>query len=509
MVKAFLTAFLMLFTIMVYGADAFSPLPPDQAFVLSASFNSAHELVLDWKIAPGYYLYKNQARVQSNTAQISSIHFPPGVLRHDLVHGAYIAYFNQLKLTVPIASMSEVVDLTVRYQGCSSKGFCYVPIQKTFAVNLQNYTFSSSTVSEKLDYFTKLFRYNNLFVIIITFLGIGLLLAFTPCVLPMVPILSAIILGHKKTTSKSRGFLLSLSYVLGMALTYAVAGVVIAVIGGSVQAYLEQPWVIILVAGLFVLLALSLFDVYELSLPAKWQQHITEWSGKQKSGTYLGVFLMGSLSTLIVSPCVTAPLVGVLTYIGKTGDKMLGAVSLLALGIGMGIPLLILGISAQKWLPKTGRWMVMVERLFGVAMIIVAVWLLARLVPDSSTQYFTKIHSMQEFNQQLTRAAEKHQLVMLDFYADWCTSCVTMNRNVFSQPDVQKALISFRVLQADVTANDVFDQEIAKQFHVIGPPTILFFADGKELQEQRIIGEVSKKEFMVKIKGIDHDNTSK
>ena len=222
----------------------------------------------------------------------------------------------------------------------------------------------------------------------LSFLGLGLLLAFTPCVLPMVPILSGIIIGHrKKNHIRLKHFFLSLSYVSGMAITYAIAGVVIALIGSSIQAELQKTWVIVLFSSLFVLLALSLFGFYELQLPRRFQRHIATLSHKQSGGTYIGVFLMGCLSTLIVSPCVSAPLVGVLAYIGQTGDVILGTVALLALGIGMGIPLLLIGISADKILPKAGPWMVILERIFGFLMLGIAIWMLSRMIPGPVTLF--------------------------------------------------------------------------------------------------------------------------
>jgi thiol:disulfide interchange protein DsbD len=351
-----------------------------------------------------------------------------------------------------------------------------------------------------------------------------------------------------------------------MAITYAIVGMVIALIGSRIQAELQQPWIIILFSGIFVLLALSLFGFYELQLPATWRQRVAAWNHRQKGGTYFGVFLMGSLSTLIVSPCVSAPLVGVLAYIGRTGDVLLGAMALFAMGIGMGIPLLLIGVSADKLLPKAGPWMVTLERTFGIMMLGVAIWMLSRMIPGPITLFlwailfiiaaiflgvfsavparfvwlvkilsimslvygmmllvssvedgrrhveqvvmpFTIVRSMQTLEQELNAAKQKKQIVLLDFYADWCSSCLAMDRRVFSRSDVQTALHSFRKLRIDLTANNAFDQAVLKQFDVIGPPTMLFFdKEGQELTSQRIVGEVSPTILLLHINKIKEAN---
>lgn len=555
----------------VYAENAFSPLPADQAFMLSSHLDQDNKLIIEWKMAPGYYLYRNQVKIKTvsdSQVQIGNVELPAGTIRQDAVHGVYRVYFNSLKVSVPFINATKgKLDINLHYQGCSSRGFCYAPMQKNIVIDLP--THFVSIAESKQDAVTKLFAQHNLFLLVLSFLGLGLLLAFTPCVLPMVPILSGIIVGHGKKRDKKKSFLLSLAYVVGMAATYAVVGIVVALIGSGIQADLQRPWVIILVSGIFVLLSLSLFGFYELRLPGQWQQRVTAWSNRQKGGTYLGVFLMGSLSTLIVSPCVSAPLVGVLAYIGQTGDVVLGAVSLLALGVGMGVPLLLLGLSADKLLPKAGAWMVTIERLFGVFMLAIAIWMLSRMIPGPVTLFLWSVlficaamfldifsavparfkwlsrgfsvlvitygiilmvgavmgnsdllhpwekmngvykdasmtvKNMDQLNKQLVAAKKQQRPVMLDFYADWCGACVIMDREVFSREDVQAALASYVVLRADVTANNAFDQALLKRFHVVGPPTILFFdRTGVELISRRIVGEVNAKEFLTKIKGL-------
>ncbi|EKD54240.1 MAG: hypothetical protein ACD_60C00106G0004 [uncultured bacterium] len=399
--------FIFLFSFILscgYAKDAFSPLPPDKAFEFSAYLAGDQQLILQWNIAPGYYLYKSQfsfTPATTNHVPISKIELPKGRTQQNSVRGVYQAYTGIVKILIPLNHRSSgLLNLNVNYQGCSHAGFCYTPIKKALIVNLSEVKaplnlnpyvqgISSDTFSAPppKDAMTKWLGGHNLFVLMLGFLGLGLLLAFTPCVLPMVPILSGIIVGQHKKAGVGKAFLLSVAYVAGMAITYAILGIMIALVGSNLQAQLQKPWIIVLFSGLFVWLALSLFGFYELQLPIKWQQRLLRISNQQKGGTYLGVFLMGSLSSLLVSPCVSAPLVGILAYIGQTGDVLLGAMALLALGIGMGLPLLLIGISADKWLPKAGAWMITVERLFGIVMLGLAIWMLSRMIPGPITLF--------------------------------------------------------------------------------------------------------------------------
>ena len=293
-----------------YAKENSPPLPVDQAFVLSAYLDQHNKVVFEWNIAPGYYLYRSQLKLTpSPTSQvrIGKIELPRGDIRQDVVHGVYQAYAGLVKISVPLRSPTKGwLNLYVNYQGCSQSGFCYTPIKKSLRVdlsrvvppqNLNQYVQSAGamSVSNPLPATggaATLFGQHNLFMLILSFLGLGLLLAFTPCVLPMVPILSGIIVGHQQKIEPGKSFLLSITYVGGMAITYAILGIVIALIGSGIQAELQKPWIIVLFSGLFVLLALSLFGFYELQLPKAWQQRLLALSHRQKGGTYLGVFLM-------------------------------------------------------------------------------------------------------------------------------------------------------------------------------------------------------------------------
>jgi thiol:disulfide interchange protein DsbD len=370
------------------------PLPVDQAFAFSVSFVSAHQIEAQWQIAPGYYLYSNKTHLRFDPDLSASIYYPQGIAQHDALRGHYKIYTGHLRIPVSFAAAYKQIHMYIDYQGCSAQGFCYPPIKKSVMLHMQQQRLSSvalqdaSTPLPSLSLHTLLKDQNGvhalldshkLGVLLLIFICLGLLLTLTPCVLPMIPILTSIIVGQEKNRGTQKAFLLSLCYVMGMALTYALAGLVAASLGSSIQVWLQKPIFILLVSLLFILLAFSLFDLYELRLPRRWHHQLMHWSNQHQGGTFVGVFLMGVLSTLIVSPCVTAPLIGVLIYISHTGDKILGALTLFAMGIGMGIPLLLIGMSAGHWLPKSGRWLEAMKKFFGLMMMGMAIWLSARV----------------------------------------------------------------------------------------------------------------------------------
>lgn len=375
------------------------PLPSNRAFVFTSYVDKDNHITFQWDIAPGYFLYQGKfsfSLFPTSRLYIGKIAWPKGTPRTDFEGNSHSVYSGLVKLTVPIlGAYRGPIVMTVNYQGCSLSGFCYAPVSKRLHVDLstlkplQDLTYQVTASSTKQTFISDQHAAANIFAghgivfVLLSFLGLGLLLAFTPCVLPMIPILSGIIVGHQKRISTLHAFSLSLAYVLGMAITYAAAGVLVASLGSSVQFLFQKTWVIILFSGVFVLLSFSLFGLYELQLPARWQKHTTNLSNRLEGGTHFGVFLMGCLSTLIVSPCVSAPLVGVLTYIAQTGDRVLGGAALLMMGFGMGIPLLLIGTSAGKWLPRAGNWMDLIKKIFGLLMLAVAAWMISRVVPGA------------------------------------------------------------------------------------------------------------------------------
>ena len=400
------------------GGDDF--LPPDEAFRFDAVPDGPDHVKLIWQIADGYYLYRARvkAATSSDRAQLGALELPAGETKTDEYFGRQEIYHHELVAGIPVARASATelaLPLRVTYQGCATAGLCYPPITKTVAVNLPSGnsaagggargstggagaagnagTGTSSGagvppsaapagfVSEQ-DRFASLITSGNTFLMLGGFFLAGLLLAFTPCVLPMVPILSGIIAGQGKNVTTGRAFTLSLTYVLGMAFTYTIAGALFAAAGKQAQTFFQQPWILVLFAALFVALALSMFGLFTIQMPAAIQTRVANISNNQSAGTFGGVALMGILSALIVTTCVGPALVGALIVIGQTGQIVRGAAALFAMSIGMGTPLLIVGASAGKLLPKAGAWMDTVKKLFGVMMLAVAAWMLARVLPE-------------------------------------------------------------------------------------------------------------------------------
>lgn len=371
-------------------------LEPDDAFSFFAEVNNDQQLVLNWRIAKGYYLYQEKIAVtviQPNTISVGTISFPEGKHKTDEIFGETIVYYNDVTLTVPFATpLKQATDITidVSFQGCADIGVCYPPMNKQVTLSFQPTkgfgisptTSANNTISEQDQIANSLFS-NTVWITCLTFLGFGVLLSFTPCVFPMIPILSGIIIGHGKDLTTRKAFYLSFSYVFASALTYAGFGILAGLFGSNLQATFQNPWILSFFSGLFVLLALSMFGLYQIQLPTAIQSKLSQLSQHQKHGSLWGSAIMGILSTLIVGPCVAAPLAGVLIYIGQTGDAVLGGLALFSLGIGMGIPLLIIGVSAGKLLPKAGHWMEPIKYFFGVMLLAVAIWLVERILPAS------------------------------------------------------------------------------------------------------------------------------
>ena len=374
-------------------------LPVDQAFAFSAAADGGDRVLLDWQIAPGYYLYRHRLAVKTATPGVTlgALDLPSGHKKTDEFFGDVEVYYDVLSATVPVARTGEApsVEIQVSYQGCADAGLCYPPVSKTVAIDLPPpgtlpaSGFSANgeparMVSEQ-DRLSDLIAGGSLFAVIVKLFGWGLLLAFTPCVLPMIPILSGIIAGQGAAATPRRSFMLSVVYVLGMALTYTIAGAAFAAAGQQAQAFFQQPWIIISFATLFVVLALAMFGLYDLRLPASLETRLARVSGRQQAGSFAGTAVMGVLSALVVSACVAPPLVAALAVIGQTGDILRGALALFAMAIGMGFPLLVIGAGGGRFLPHAGPWMNTIKAMFGVVFLGVAVWMLERVLPGSLT----------------------------------------------------------------------------------------------------------------------------
>ena len=572
-------------------------LPPEQAFRVSASADGPSRVRINWVIAQGYYLYQSRLKFATTTPGVTlgKPELPAGDIKQDEYFGKQVVYHVELVARLPLtrtASAGQDVTVNVTYQGCATAGLCYPPITKPFTISLPPAAHAGIAIGAgagapraarsrgggaapggggpaaqpfvaEQDRLARMIRTGGFAAIIATFFGLGLLLSFTPCMLPMVPILSGLIAGQGSKVTTGRAFSLSLTYVLGMSLTYTIAGAAFAAAGKQVQAVFQQPWIILVFAAMFIALALSMFGFYTLQMPAAIQTRLSSSSNRQQAGTFGGVAIMGALSALIVTACVAPALVGALLVISQGGDVLRGAVALFAMSLGMGAPLLIIGTSAGKLLPKAGPWMDTVKQLVGALMLGVAAWMIARLVSDrvalllyaipliaafivlwraqhqgaarlvgrtaavaaglyavllgvgaargaadplhplslpapsaAADVAFARVSNLAELDHAVSAAAAQGRAVMLDFYADWCTSCKEMERYTFTNPQVRQTLAHLTLLRADVTANNADDQAMLKRFGIFGPPTIAFYGnDGHERSTYRVVGYMQAPAF--------------
>ncbi|MBX8660549.1 protein-disulfide reductase DsbD [Citrobacter freundii] len=522
--------------------------PADRAFVFDFQQNQ-HDLNLTWQVKDGYYLYRKQISITPSQADIAEIKLPPGVWHEDEFYGKSEIYRKQLTIPITVNQAKSGATLTITYQGCADAGFCYPPETKTVPLSEVSAGAAASpapapatTDPQEKPQPTAQLPFSALWALLI---GIGI--AFTPCVLPMYPLISGIVLGGKQRLSTGRALLLTFIYVQGMALTYTALGLVVAAAGLQFQAALQHPYVLIGLAVIFTLLALSMFGLFTLQLPSSLQTRLTLMSNRQQGGDPGSVFAMGAIAGLICSPCTTAPLSAILLYIAQSGNMWLGGGTLYLYALGMGFPLMLITVFGNRLLPKSGPWMEHVKTAFGFVILALPVFLLERIVgdewsvrlwsllgvaffgwafitslqakhawmrivqivllaaalvcvrplqdwafgaPHTQTQAylnFTPVASVDALNQALEQA--KGRPVMLDLYADWCVACKEFEKYTFSNPQVQQALGNTVLLQADVTANNAQDVALLKHLQVLGLPTILFFdAEGKEHPEARVTG---------------------
>ena len=522
--------------------------PADRAFVFDFQQNQ-HDLNLTWQVKDGYYLYRKQISITPSQADIAEIKLPPGVWHEDEFYGKSEIYRKQLTIPITVNQAKSGATLTITYQGCADAGFCYPPETKTVPLSEVSAGAAASpapapatTDPQEKPQPTAQLPFSALWALLI---GIGI--AFTPCVLPMYPLISGIVLGGKQRLSTGRALLLTFIYVQGMALTYTALGLVVAAAGLQFQAALQHPYVLIGLAVIFTLLALSMFGLFTLQLPSSLQTRLTLMSNRQQGGSPGSVFAMGAIAGLICSPCTTAPLSAILLYIAQSGNMWLGGGTLYLYALGMGLPLMLITVFGNRLLPKSGPWMEHVKTAFGFVILALPVFLLERIVgdewgvrlwsllgvaffgwafitslqakhawmrivqivllaaalvcvrplqdwafgaPHTQTQAhlnFTPVASVDALNQALEQA--KGRPVMLDLYADWCVACKEFEKYTFSNPQVQQALGNTVLLQADVTANNAQDVALLKHLQVLGLPTILFFdAEGKEHPEARVTG---------------------
>lgn len=504
--------FLLLLALVSGSAHAVNPedlLEPEKAFRISARALDARTAEVSFVIAEGYYMYRDKFRFAAQPgAKLGAAEFPAGQRKKDEFFGEVETYRKRVAIRVPVESTDGTLRLKVTSQGCADAGVCYVPMDSQVSLRMAAFAggpgaSDSGPFSSLRDLagrasdleMAQLFESGNLALVLVSFLGLGLLLAFTPCVLPMIPILSGIIVGEGARIGKRRAFLLSLAYVLGMAVTYAAAGVAAGWSGTYIAAALQNAWVLLAFALVFVVLALSMFGLYELQLPGFLRHRLQSAQGQLTGGRVGSVAAMGAFSAVIVSPCVAAPLAGALLYIGQTRDVALGGAALFVMALGMGVPLIAVGVSEGALLPRSGPWMRHVQRFFGVLLLGVAVWVAwPVLKPSHGSTDFVRVDSPAALDEKLRAPGRP---VMLDFYADWCVSCKEMEALTFSDPRVKAKLDRMLLLQADVTANSDAHKELLRRFRLFGPPGIIFFDEnGKEIRGLRVIGYQDAERFL-------------
>ena len=483
-------------------------LEPGKAFRMSVRALDARTVEVSFAIAEGYYMYRERFRFAvdaGSSAKLGAPQFPPGTRKKDEFFGEVETYRKHVAIHVPVEQAEGPLRLTVTSQGCADVGVCYIPMDSKATIQLAAFRAPApgAAAAPRTEFTTqasdfeiaRLFESGGPLPVLASFLGFGLLLAFTPCVLPMVPILSGIIVGEGRNLGKLRALLLSLAYVLGMAVAYALAGVAAAWSGTMLAAALQNAWVLGAFALIFVVLALSMFGVYELQLPGFLHHPLSSAHGRLAGGKLASVAGMGVLSAIIVSPCVAAPLAGALLYISQTRDVALGGAALFTMALGMGIPLLAVGVSEGALLPKSGLWMVRVKQVFGALLLAVAVWIVWPVLrPSGGSTDFVRIQSIAELEQKLQSPGKP---VMLDFYADWCVSCKEMAAFTFSDARVKPKMDGMLLLQADVTANTAEHKALLKRFRLFGPPGIIFFdAQGREMKGLRVIGYQNAERFL-------------
>lgn len=563
-------------------------LEPEAAFKFSARMADEKTVEVRYQIAPGYYMYRERFDFRAEGAQLGAPQIPPGKIKFDETFKKEVeTYRDAVTIRIPVQAEGRF-KLIATSQGCADRGLCYTPMDSEArlspkggllaaiqgggqsapasgadsagsAVDTAAGGTAAASTAESAGEVGRIegsLKGRQFAVIVPLFILLGLGLAFTPCVLPMLPILSSIIVGEGQRASRARGFLLALAYSLGMAVVYTALGVAAGLIGEGLSASLQNPWVLSAFALLMIALSLSMFGVYQLQLPASWQTRLAQSSGRG-GGKLAGVFLMGGISALIVGPCVAAPLAGALVYISQTRDVVVGGAALFSMAVGMSIPLLLVGLSAGMLLPRAGAWMETVKRLFGVVMLGMAVWMVTPIVPgalimlawallggaagvwllrsasgglvlrglgvllvlagavqlaglasggrdplaplahlrDSGGEpHFQAVRSSAELDEAIRNAGGR--VVMLDFYADWCVSCKEMEKLTFTNVSVRSELDKMLLLRIDVTANNADDRAMLKRFGLFGPPGILFFGkDGRELRQARVIGYQSASEF--------------
>ena len=564
--------FLLTLSFVSFNLLAQQVLKPQEAFPVEVAFQN-NVLQVSHQIKEGYYLYRDKISYESQDSRISldSVVLPQGIKYEDEFFGKTEIFRKDFTIYIPFStSSSEEInnfDIQINSQGCADIGLCYPPQKWLRNVKTGSLIEASinSSVIELSDQarLGNIITETNIFLVSLIFLGLGFALAFTPCHLPTIPILSSIIIGQAGN-NKLKSLGLSMSYVLGMAITYCAAGVAAAVAGQQLQALFTLPGFIISMSILFFILGLGMVGTLNIQLPNNILNRINSRLSNQVGGNYVGVVFIGALSALLVTACVAPPLVATLMVIGQSGDILRGVIALSSLSLGLGIPLIIIGLSASKWLPTSGEYLELIKSLFGFVMFGLAIWVINPIINQNtlttlwillgfitifyylgklrkrlmgyqlgsliritlvvgllgfyafspsylsmkdrdggekiSDQYFASVQSVNDLDQLIETAKNNQQISLLYFTADWCVSCKTLEKNTFNNEDFLKLLGQINAMKVDVTANNIDDKKLMKQFNIFGPPTIVMISKkGNEIQSSRKIGVVNPDELIQEI----------
>lgn len=525
---------------------ALTPLPVDQAFHLTLERTNADQLIVHWHLSPKHHLYKDRIHIRAvdETTILGHFEFPDPIIMVDFTGKEHQVYQDDLKIIVPLIRAGPNSKIQLSYQGCYGTTYCYPPIHTIYSLDTLEIS-QKSSIHHVISH--------SIWQTLLGFFIIGLLLTFTPCVLPMLPILSSILLKQADNISFTRRLIIAAAYVLGIAMMYGGLGSLAGLLGQNLQASLQTPTVLTITAVLFLIMGLSLFDFFVINLPISFSDKMSRWQEQHHSGGVFSSWILGALSILIVSPCVTPPLVAALSYISTTGSVFLGSTALFVAGLGIGTPILLIALLGTQWLPQSGGWMVWVKKFIGLLLWAIAINMLSRFLSNTLTgilfaalafvavfllkteksPYLIQIPllllsiylgylalpkvaeenhqqivvNQSQFNQALTKAKPP---ILVDFYAKWCLSCKEMENGLLKAPKIKALLTQFTWIKVDLSDYSPETDALMKKYHIIAPPTFLFLnQQGEEIPGTRLVGMVKKSLLLHHLQDVSDNNPVK